>query len=584
MRHRAAKILIVDDQMANVMLLEDVLTDAGFKNIESLTDPRQVEASVVAKRPHIILLDIRMPHMDGFAVLEMLSRVFDDQLPLVMVLTAENDPAVRYKALALGAIDFLNKPFDTVEIVQRLNNLLDFDRSKRTRVTKNEDLAVLLDSKQEDISKLSMLDPVSGLLNRRGLVKEMTERFSERYRVASMVINIDGLEQVEHLHGHEVGEKLFKLVQRKCAQAVNLKHMTWGCWGGYQLVLLTSTISELQLKHFANELVSIIKQPHYLDSLMLHVSARVGICLGEDIYHQANELIRRAQLAMPTRQLDCKVRLYNNELERSILRANAISEALPSAIENNEFVLYYQPKIDLSNNKITGMEALVRWDSPTFGFVAPDEFIGGAERSGRIEALGDWVIKQSLEDLKKVLGRVPQDDFKIAINVSASQLLNPHFADNVMDAISASGVPASAVELEVTESLMIHDPKHVVEQLFILRSNGVSLALDDFGTGYSSLSYLRQLPIDVLKIDKAFVMDILEDIEAKSLIKGIINLAKIFDFMIVAEGVEKMDQATLLSKLGCNVGQGYLYSKPRPLETFIESLTPGLDFHVFAAG
>lgn len=578
MRHRASKILIVDDQSANVMLLEDVLNDAGFKNIECITDPRLVEASVRAKKPHIILLDIRMPHMDGFAVLEMLSKVFSDGLPMVMVLTADNATDIRYRALALGAIDFINKPFDTTELVQRINNLLDFERRQHTRAAKHEDLATLLKSSRDEIAMLSLMDPVSGLLNRRGLIQDMTQRFSERRTVAAVVIQLDGLEQTEHLHGHAIGEKLFALVQKKCARAVNLERTTWGCWGGYQIVLLTETTSELQLKHFAAQMIELVREPHYLDALILHLGARVGVCLGEQIYHQANELIRRAQLAVPSRRSDDRFRVYNHALEERILRANAINVALPRAIENKEFVLYYQPKIDLETNKIIGVEALIRWDSPDFGFVSPDEFISVAERSGRIEAIGDWVIKQALHDLKTMLPNPDAGEFKMAINISASQLLNPQFAEKVLCFIDEAGIKPAMVELEVTESLMIHDSLRVIKQLSGLKASGISLALDDFGTGYSSLSYLRELPIDVLKIDKAFVNDILADDEAKSLITGIINLAKIFNFSIVAEGVEQAEQASLLSTLGCNIGQGYHYSKPKPLRDVMNSFNSKLDF------
>ena len=305
----SSKILVVDDQPANVMLLEDILDEEGFENIECITDSRLIEDSVKASRPDIILLDIRMPHIDGFGVLGILNKIFPNNMPMVMVLTAENDPSVRSKALANGAIDFLNKPFDNDEVVLRVKKLLDFNARHNLNVHKNEELSTILNDSPEDIAKLSLLDPVSGLPNRRALSKDIINRFSQRHMVASMIINIDGMEFAEHVHGHVVAEKLFRLVASKCADVVNVQDMSWGCWGGYQLVLLTSTISELQLKHFAREVMKVIRSPHYLDTLILYLNGRIGICLGEDIYNQGNELIRRAQLATPPRGDDKEIRM-----------------------------------------------------------------------------------------------------------------------------------------------------------------------------------------------------------------------------------------------------------------------------------
>lgn len=571
-----AKILIVDDQSANVMLLEDVLDDAGFENIEGITDSRLVAVSIQRNKPDIVLLDIRMPFLDGFDILKLLGETFIDDMPLVMVLTAESDPQTRAKALSMGAIDFLNKPINNQEVVQRVINLLEFNKRRQCQVGPVESFNVELKPNEQGQAELAMTDPMSGLPNRRAIIKDIVERFSCHRMVACMVINIDGMEQTEHVHGHVIAEKLFREIAASVAKVVELNNMKWGCWGGNQLLLITETISELQLKHFADEIIKVVHAPHYIHALSLSVNARIGICLGEDVYNQANELVRRAQLALPAVGENPRRKVYDTQLEREILRNTSLRSAIPQAIIDDEFELYYQPKVNLADNTLKGVEALVRWNSPIFGVVAPDEFIPLAESSGRMEVLGDWIIRQALSDINVMHKVLKNKTFSVAINVSPVQFTNPNFAKKFVATMQEYGVPPEKVELEVTESLAIDNLENVIDQLNFLRDQGISIALDDFGTGYSSLSYLKRLPLDVLKIDRAFVVDVVENIDSKSMIKGIINLAKVFNFTIVAEGIEGVAEANILSSFGCHIGQGYFYSRPLPLIKFFELFKPSV--------
>jgi EAL domain-containing protein (putative c-di-GMP-specific phosphodiesterase class I)/GGDEF domain-containing protein len=474
--------------------------------------------------------------------------------------------------LPWGAIDFINKPFDNFEVIQRIRNLLSFNNRQQMSASKLTDLHVMLSNSQEELAMLSLIDPVSGLPNRRAIVADIVGRFGEQRHVSALVLSIDGMDACEHMFGHVMAEMLYKSVVAKFERALQLEHASWGCGGGYRLVLVSESASVAELERCASMILNIIQQPHFIESQAMYISGRLGICVGEDIFNQAHELTRRGQLAIPSKESGAPYQIYNTELEVKLLRASAIRAALPVAIENDEFSLHYQPKVSLQDSAIKGVEALLRWNSATLGFVPPDEFIKVAETSGLIELLGEWVIQQAIQDLKVISQKIRTPDFTVAINVSSRQLMNPVFAQNLISTLDEQGVDFGMIEIEVTESLMINDMTNVMRQLSLLRGAGISIALDDFGTGYSSLSYLRKLPIDVLKIDSAFVMDIVNDIEAKSLIKSIINLAKIFDFAIVAEGIEDDVQAATLARMGCHVGQGYFYARPMSLQDLLKPL------------
>lgn len=246
-----------------------------------------------------------------------------------------------------------------------------------------------------------------------------------------------------------------------------------------------------------------------------------------------------------------------------------LKSSLRDAVENEEFVLYYQPQIDSATGKLDGFEALIRWTSPKHGFVSPDEFIKLAEETGIIVAIGKWVLKEACEFCKKI-NKESGDNYNIAINISPIELIQYEFIDNVKEIINESGVNPALLEFEITESSLMESCSANVEKLLLLKEVGISIALDDFGTGYSSLNYLKKLPIDILKIDKSFVDDLgLADLE-DNFVDIIINLAHRMGIKVVAEGVETKLQHRLLKKEKCDKFQGYLFSKPLPEASAID--------------
>ena len=565
----SAHILIVDDLLANVQLVADILDDEGYQNIATLTDPRKVLKYCQQHNPDMILLDIRMPHLSGLDVLALLQEHYQNALPFIIVLTAENDASAKTRALDMGAIDYLLKPFDQVELVSKVSNLLVHGIQIKEKTAHNKELVRLLTNSIDELSEMSIQDPISELPNLFAISLHIKEQYRQQNPLSAILISIDGMEDIENIHGHNITEILFKQVIDICSVTSALKNPFLGCWSGYQLMLLSRTHDLHAVQNYLHNINELLNGTFAVEDMLLRVKVRMGACLNSSVLKNESELLHRCIIALPKKTDKEKICLYSQELEMQIQRENHIKQALANAIIKNEFELVYQPKIDLATNKITGAEALIRWQSPTLGFVMPNEFISIAEHTGDILPLGTWIIKRALHDLQVFLQHPKVDDhFCLAINLSVTQILEKDFTGIFLDLVDQSGIDPKSIQVEVTESLMIEDTQWIHNQLNILRQAGISVALDDFGTGYSSLSYLRELPIDVLKIDRSFIRDITQNQEANMLVKAIIHLAQIFRLKIVAEGIEERVQAEVLNDMGCDEAQGYFFAKPLSFNDF----------------
>lgn len=290
-----------------------------------------------------------------------------------------------------------------------------------------------------------------------------------------------------------------------------------------------------------------------------------------------DQLIRMAALALPS-QTGCW-QGYDDQLEQRLQRKIGLRNALRSALEQNELHLMYQPKVDIRRKRITGAEALLRWDSPDYGRISPAEFIPLAEAGGDIVPVGAWVIEGAVAALVR-WRRLEQvdDDFSVAVNVASLQLAQPNFARWLMDRVSAAGLPPRCLEIEVTESGLMQDMELALRQLEALHRAGFRVAIDDFGTGYSSLAYLRKLPISVLKIDRAFTRELETNIQDQKLTETVIAMAGHFGFSTVAEGVEHEAQFTRLQAMGCDQVQGFMFAPPLKEDRLLELIRQPLAY------
>ena len=311
----------------------------------------------------------------------------------------------------------------------------------------------------------------------------------------------------------------------------------------------------------------------------IYSSANVGISVYPDHGHTVNELINNAKIAMyKAKDLGTnKYCFFENDIYKEMAYKKEMEKDLRYALENNEFIIHYQPLVDIKTNNICGVEALLRWNSAKHGYMSPAKFIPLAEESGLIIEIGEWILRQACIQAKRwqEIGL----NIKTSINISAIQLQDKNFLDTVRKIISETSVDSSLIDFEITESMLIEYTKDAQKILSEIKNMGIKISLDDFGTGYSSLTYLKNFPIDTIKIDKSFVQDLISSTAKVAIIEGIIYIAQNIGMDVTAEGIEHMEELKLLKEKNCNYIQGYLYSKPLPineLEIFINEFTKNI--------
>lgn len=411
-------------------------------------------------------------------------------------------------------------------------------------------------------------DPLTGLGNRTQFHDrlELTCRQAARNHrgIAVLFLDLDRFKLINDGHGHAVGDELLRVVGQRMQAAVRSTD-TVARFGGDEFLVLLDGIDATEVDGVIHVLRSAISQPVVVGTNTYHVTASIGAAVAAGVGLDPETLIRDADTAMyqaKDRGRD-QVAVFDPELHRTVLRRVELVHRLPAALDEKRIEVHYQPVVDLRSGRILGAEALARWHDPQLGWIPPSEFIAVAEEIGLVARLGEQVLTQALSDVK----RWP-DDFRVAVNLSPAQLTRTDLARGISYQLSRAGVPASRLCLELTESMLMEDPGAAVEVLQSLRELGVLTALDDFGTGFSSLAMLRELPIDILKIDRAFVNGVDRSVADRRLVDAVLSLAEDFDMLALAEGVETASQRAALDDAGCSLAQGYLFSRPMPADEF----------------
>ncbi len=379
-----------------------------------------------------------------------------------------------------------------------------------------------------------------------------------------LFVDLDDFKVVNDTMGHSIGDELLvaagtrlSAVVRDCGAVARL--------GGDEFALLIENVEDsAAVDAFAERIVQAFGEPFALAEGSVVSTATVGVATTQDSA-DVDELLRHADLALYAAKAAGKRqwRRYLPVLSAGMVRRREVQAALEDAVKNSAFTLVYQPIVALTDGEITGFEALVRWSHPQWGVMRPGQFIELAEETGHIVPLGSWVLGQAAADIVQWVRRAPREaPLYVSVNVSARQFRNPGFVDGVRRVLAESGLPPAALMLELTESVLLHRDERIHADLMELKVIGVKLAIDDFGTGYSSLSYLRELPVDVLKIDKSFVDGIGTSEQRLALVEGIIRIARTLHLNVIAEGIETEVQRDLLVSMGCQFGQGYLLAMP----------------------
>ena len=386
--------------------------------------------------------------------------------------------------------------------------------------------------------------------------------------LAILFLDLDRFKYVNDTLGHNVGDKLLKQVAERILGCVRSAD-TVARLGGDEFTLVLDGIEDKGVvANIADKICRKVGEPYYFAGKDIYVSASIGISLYPEDGADIGELMKRADTAMfKAKEHGGSYLFYEAEMEAIVTNKVEIEQDLRHSLEKNELDVYFQPKLNLNTRKIEGIEALVRWNHPDKGQVGPNDFIPLAEETGLISEVGLWVLISSCVQMQAWIDK-GYDPMPVSVNLSGRQLENGDITAQVAHVLAESGLKPEYLELEITESIIMKKPEEVISILHQLKAMGVKLSIDDFGTGYSSLNYLRKFPIDLLKIDKAFVRDIEINNEDRLIVKSIIALAKSLNLEVLAEGVETLEQQNFLEQEGCDYIQGYYIGKPMRSEDF----------------
>jgi diguanylate cyclase (GGDEF)-like protein/PAS domain S-box-containing protein len=428
---------------------------------------------------------------------------------------------------------------------------------------------------QETMEFLAQHDDLTGLPNRLMLAEKLAQSIEQAQqsgqRLAICFIDLDRFKNINDTLGHRAGDQLLQSVALRLGANLPANCQLFRQGGDEFIVLMTSTPDLSTVLTAAGQLRELIATPFTSLSADFFTSASIGISLFPDDASDGETLLKNADTAMYEAKAagGNAVRTHTPQMNQRLLSRVTLETQLRSALPQNELALHFQAQVDTASGRLTGAEALLRWQHEGQN-IPPDQFIPVAEDTGLIIAIGDWVIDRAIAQIlewRHLYGDIPP----IAINLSPRQFWRPALSHLVLDKLRAAGLPASALEVEVTESVLLHAEAGSLEELQNFRESGVRIALDDFGTGYSSLSYLRRLPINILKIDRSFIIDLTSPTESatsQALVRAIIAMAHSLSLKVIAEGVETPEQLACLKELDCDVIQGYLISRPLPPAEF----------------
>ena len=437
--------------------------------------------------------------------------------------------------------------------------------------------------KEEEIAYLAFYDPLTDLPNRRLLQDRLHQAMTGSKRSgqfgALLFIDLDNFKTLNDTLGHDKGDRLLQQVATRIAGCIR-ECDTVARLGGDEFVVMLEQLSHqeetaaAQSKTIGENILSRLSQPYQIVGYAHNSSASIGITLFCAHKENNEELMKRADIAMYQAKSAGRntLRFFDKKMQATITSRAELENDLREGLRQQQLLLHYQPQVDV-HGQIIGAEALLRWQHPSRGMVSPADFIPLAEESALILLLGDWVLQEACAQLRRWAEQPATAQLTLAVNISARQILQPDFVDQVLAAIHTAGIQPNRLKLELTESLLLEDSEDIIHKMTALKACGVGFSLDDFGTGYSSLAYLKRLPLDQLKIDKSFVHDLLLDQNNAAIASTIIMLAQSLGLNVIAEGVETEAQRRRLEELGCYAYQGYLFGHPAPAERLFAPAT-----------
>ncbi|RAJ93652.1 putative bifunctional diguanylate cyclase/phosphodiesterase [Aliidiomarina maris] len=444
----------------------------------------------------------------------------------------------------------------------------------------NIDLYVEIEERERVEKRMAYLaehDWLTDLANRNALMEQLDEFFQQadqqQLHVGALFIDLDNFKEVNDALGHSVGDQLLKRVATRLHRLAPANSCLARMGGDEYVLALANLPNQQSLIDFAEKVLTTLDTHFYVDDYEIFISASIGVALSKPGVDTPESLIRNADTALYRAKESGRnsYHMYSEILHHELNQRMELMKRLRHAVEHHKLTVFYQPKVDMHSRRIIGAEALVRWIDDDGSIIGPDKFIPIAEDTGLIIPISEFVLRSACKQLA-VWHSLGFKDLNMAVNLSGKQLQSPDLVAQIMAIVNETGIPASHLELELTEQVFIDNIQSHTNFMHAVRERGISLAIDDFGIGYSSLSYLKHFPVTALKIDRSFVQDLPHDKDDATLTQTIINLAKSLDIGLVAEGVETEDQVEFLLDRDCIIGQGFLFSRPIPADEFTRLL------------
>ncbi|MBD0703439.1 EAL domain-containing protein [Pseudomonas sp. PSB1] len=444
----------------------------------------------------------------------------------------------------------------------------------------------LLRNAEAQIRHLAYHDPLTNLPNRALLMDRLSQQIAllkrHNLRGALLFLDLDHFKHINDSLGHPVGDTVLKIITARLEASVRLEDTVARLGGDEFVVLLSglegtrSAVSQ-QVQNLADTLRELLSEPMFLDGQRLQVTPSIGMALIPDHGSTPTDLLKRADIALYRAKDSGRntSQMFHTTMQKAASERLRMETDLRQALARGEFSVHFQPQVDARDNRIIGAETLVRWHHPELGAQSPNEFIKVLEDSGLILEVGTWILDEACNGFKQLIakGKIDPLQFSLCVNISPRQFRQSDFVERIESCLATYGLPYAMLKLEITEGIVIQNLDDTIAKMRRLKKLGVSFAMDDFGTGYSSLTYLKRLPVDTLKIDQSFVRDATSDPNDTEIIRAIVAMARSLELEVIAEGVETPEQLSFLQGLGCHLYQGYLHSRPLPLDAF-ERLLP----------
>lgn len=549
-------VLIVEDSEDDSEMVLRELRRGGYDPYYVMVYTSEaMQRELSSRKWNIVISDFSMPQFDAFAALELLHSSQQD-IPFIIVSgTIGEDRAVQ--AMKMGAHDYIIKG--------NLKRLIPaVDRELREAKVRQERRKA-----DETIHRLAYTDPVTNLPNRARFLElvqtAIAGALSEKRPIALLLMDLDRFKEVNDTLGHDRGDSLLHQVGLRLRNTLFTTDVVARLGGDEFGILLPRLAVANDVRQVIKNLLDCLEQPFMIDDIPIVVECSIGVAIMPDHADNADTLLQRADIAMyRAKKMASNSSLYEPELNPHSPERLALMAELRHAIDQQQLLLHFQPKLDIKAGNITGVEALVRWQHPRLGLISPDKFILTAEQTGLIVPLTRWVLRDAL--IKCQSAAITCNQMKVSVNLSARSLHDPHLPRMIREILDETGANPNQLILEVTESAIVLEPIRAIENLSALRDIGTWISIDDFGTGYTSLSSIKRMPVNELKIDKSFVTEMLTDAEDAMIVRTIIDFGHNFGLSVVAEGVETREVYDALAILGCDIIQGYLISKPLPFE------------------